>query len=101
MAELEAALLAAVDAGQLADSGEWAAAQGVDHLALVGLLKSLIAADMITTEVRRAGVQRAGPQSRLQRVSLDRARTMAAGVSNLPARPAAAHARTSTTRGWH
>lgn len=53
-AELEAALLRAVDAGTLADSAEFAAAQGVDHLALVGLLKSLIAAEMIATEASAA-----------------------------------------------
>lgn len=50
--ELEAALLRAVDAGALADSGEFAAAQGVDHQAVVGLLKSLLAAEMITMQVR-------------------------------------------------
>lgn len=51
MAELEAAFLAAVNAGQLADSGDFAAAQNVEHQVLVGLLKSLLASDMITTEV--------------------------------------------------
>lgn len=49
--ELEAQLLAAVAAGEVQDSGEWAAKMGVEHLQLVGLLKSLIAADMIVTEV--------------------------------------------------
>lgn len=49
---LETQLLAAIDAqGQLADSGEFAAGANVDHLVVVGLLKSLQAADMITTEV--------------------------------------------------
>ena len=55
MAELEAALLAAVNAGQLADTGDFAAAQNVDHQVVVGLLKSLLASDMITTEVSWAG----------------------------------------------
>jgi hypothetical protein len=55
MAELEAAFLAAVGAGQVADSGDFAAAQNVDHQVLVGLLKSLLASDMITTEVSWAG----------------------------------------------
>ena len=56
MAELESALLAAVDAGALSDSGDFAAAQNVDHQVVVGLLKSLLAADMITTEVGGAPV---------------------------------------------
>ena len=50
---LETQLLAAIGAqGQLADSGEFAAGANVDHLVVVGLLKSLQAADMITMEVR-------------------------------------------------
>lgn len=54
-AALETQLLAAIDAqGQLADSGEFAAAANVDHQVVVGLLKSLLASDMITTEVRAA-----------------------------------------------
>jgi hypothetical protein len=53
--ELETALLATIDAtGQLEDSSEFAAAHNVDHQVVVGLLKSLLMAEMITTEVRRA-----------------------------------------------
>lgn len=48
--ELEAAILAAVDAGQLNDSADFAAAHHVDHQVVVGLLKSLLSADMITTQ---------------------------------------------------
>lgn len=47
--ELETALLGAVGAGPV-ESGEFAAAQNVPHLQLVGLLKSLQASDMITME---------------------------------------------------
>lgn len=50
--ELEAAILAAVDAGQLNDSADFAAAHHVDHQVVVGLLKSLLSADMITTQAR-------------------------------------------------
>lgn len=51
-AELETALLAAVDAaGQLQDSSEFAAAHNVDHQVVVGLLKSLLMAEMVTMEV--------------------------------------------------
>lgn len=52
--ELETALLGAVGAGPV-ESGEFAAAQNVPHLQLVGLLKSLQASDMITMEASRAG----------------------------------------------
>ena len=69
-AALETQLLAAIDAqGQLADSGEFAAAANVDHQVVVGLLKSLLASDMITTEVRAAagGPQRATCRRRRRR----------------------------------
>ena len=51
--ELETAFLAAVGAGQLQDTAQFAEAHNVEHLVVVGLLKSLLAHDMITTEVRR------------------------------------------------
>jgi hypothetical protein len=51
--QLETDLLAQVGAGQLADSAEFAKAHNVDHQAVVGLLKSLVMADMVVMEVRR------------------------------------------------
>ena len=51
MAELEPAVLAAVHAGTLADSGDFAAAHNVGHQVVVGVLKSLISADVVVTEV--------------------------------------------------
>jgi hypothetical protein len=39
--------------GGVPDSGELAAAMGVDHNTLVGAIKSLLAYDMIATEVRQ------------------------------------------------
>lgn len=61
--ELEAALLQAVDAGELSDSAQFAAAHNVDHQVVVGLLKSLLAADMIVTEVSwSAGAQCCSPR---------------------------------------
>lgn len=50
MAELETALLAAVDAGQVQDSADFAEKHDIPHQQLVGLLKSLLSADLITTE---------------------------------------------------
>ena len=53
-AEIEAALLRQVHQdGGLADSGDFAAANGWEHTAVVGVIKSLEAAEMITTQVRR------------------------------------------------
>ncbi|KAL4857734.1 Phenylalanine--tRNA ligase alpha subunit [Chlorella vulgaris] len=48
--QLETDLLAQVGAGQLADSAEFAKAHNVDHQAVVGLLKSLVMADMVVME---------------------------------------------------
>jgi hypothetical protein len=56
-AEIEAALLKQVHAdGAIADSGEFAAANGWDHNAVVGVIKSVEAAEMVVTQVRRCGV---------------------------------------------
>lgn len=53
MADLEKAVLAAVDKhGQIADSTRFAEEQGVEHLKLVGVIKSLEASEMITVKVR-------------------------------------------------
>lgn len=52
------------DAGSIADSGDFAKTLGQDHLKVVGTIKSLEAAEMITVEVRRCKkwVQAAGIQ---------------------------------------
>ncbi len=54
MAEaIERALLQQLgDADTIADTGEFAKSLGVDHLAVVGVMKSLDMAEMITFEVR-------------------------------------------------
>lgn len=53
MADLEGSLLQAIDAdGAIADTSVFAGQQGVDHLAVVGVMKSLQASEMITVEVR-------------------------------------------------
>lgn len=61
-AEIEAALLRQLGQdGALADSGAFAAANGWDHMAVVGVIKSLEAAEMVATQVRarrRAAVRR-------------------------------------------
>lgn len=59
-ADLDSSLLQAIDdAGCIQDTAAFAEARGMNHLALVGIMKSLIAAEMITAEVsgrlRRAG----------------------------------------------
>jgi DNA-binding MarR family transcriptional regulator len=52
MAELEQQLLQAVnEAGSIEDSGEFAEKLQVDHNAVVGVIKSLQAAEMIVTQV--------------------------------------------------
>lgn len=51
-ADLDSSLLQAIDdAGSIQDTADFAEARGVNHLALVGIMKSLIAAEMITAEV--------------------------------------------------
>lgn len=49
---IEAGLLQALDQnGTIADTGAFAASAGVDHLAVVGVMKSLQAAEMVLAEV--------------------------------------------------
>ncbi|CAI7793294.1 unnamed protein product [Closterium sp. NIES-53] len=51
MEGVEERLLRALnEAGEVKDSGEWAANAGVDHAALVGTIKSLLAYEMIVAE---------------------------------------------------
>lgn len=58
-AELEGALLAQLHAdGAIADTGEFAARVGQDHNAVVGVMKSLEAAEMIVVEVRQLAARR-------------------------------------------
>jgi hypothetical protein len=53
MVDIEATMLQQLaEAGSIADSGEFAQALGQDHLKVVGTIKSLEAAEMITVEVR-------------------------------------------------
>jgi hypothetical protein len=53
-AEIEATLLQTLGKdGAVADSADFAAAHGWDHLAVVGVIKSLEAAEMLVTQVRR------------------------------------------------
>ena len=62
MADLEKAVLAAIgEHGEIADSTRFAQEHGVDHLKLVGVMKSLEAADMIAVSVR-ATLRTALPQ---------------------------------------
>lgn len=53
MAELlESKVLTAInDDGQIADSGDFAAKHALDHLTLVGVIKSLAASEMILVTV--------------------------------------------------
>lgn len=52
-ADVEALLLKTVDRdGSIADSGDFAAANGWDHNAVVGVIKSLEAAELVVTKVR-------------------------------------------------
>ena len=54
MAELERLLLQEVDStGRVADSAEFAAKHQLDHNAVVGQIKSLLAADMVEAQVGR------------------------------------------------
>jgi len=49
MEDVEPRLLQALhDGGAIADSGAWAAAVGADHAAVVGTIKSLLGAEMVT-----------------------------------------------------
>lgn len=51
--DVEAALLVRLDdQGVVEDSGDYASETGVDHARLVEVIKSLVATDMITSEVR-------------------------------------------------
>lgn len=53
-ADLESGLLQGIDeAGSILDTGAYAESQDIDHLALVGVMKSLLAAEVIRVEVRQ------------------------------------------------
>lgn len=55
MGDLEQQLLATIDSdGGISSSLQFAQAQRVDHMAVVGVIKSLESYDMITVKVRRA-----------------------------------------------
>ncbi len=52
MADLEGQLLQALNEKEcIADSGDFAKSQGVDHMAVVGVIRSLQASEMIVAEV--------------------------------------------------
>lgn len=52
-ADLESGLLQSIDeAGSIQDTGAYAESHSVDHMALVGVMKSLLAAEIILVEVR-------------------------------------------------
>lgn len=55
MAEaIESALLKTLhENGDIADSGDFAASIGADHLAVVGTIKSLLSSEMILSQARR------------------------------------------------
>lgn len=92
-AEIEAKLLRQVDQdGALADSGDFAAANGWDHMAVVGVIKSLEAAEMITTQViRRRGLLLCGVRRERSCFGARRhAAPAAATAAATPAAPAAA-----------
>lgn len=66
--DIESALLGAIaDAGSLADTGDFAERLGVDHLAVVGVMKSLISDDYVVAKVRtmRGGAAEPAPRSHL------------------------------------
>lgn len=64
--ELETQLLASInETGSVADSGEWAQSRSVDHLTVVGLVKSLQASEMITVTVSLLSGVREPPWGRL------------------------------------
>lgn len=51
--QIESRVLQSInDAGQISDSGDFAAAESIEHLALVGVIKSLAASELILVEVR-------------------------------------------------
>lgn len=51
--DIEGKLLMSVhDNGEVKDSGEWAKLSQVDHQALVGVIKSLMASELVVVEVR-------------------------------------------------
>ena len=51
--QIEASVLQKInEADLIGDSGDFAAANAIDHLALVGVIKSLAASEMILVEVR-------------------------------------------------
>jgi hypothetical protein len=55
MTDLEDSVLRAIhDQQQIADSGEYALNLSVDHLKLVGIIKSLAASELIAVEVGNA-----------------------------------------------
>lgn len=52
--ELESLILKSIhDGGAVEDTADLAKAAGVDHLAVIGLMKSLEAAEMVAVEVRK------------------------------------------------
>lgn len=51
MVDIEVSILHALNDADITDSGVFATSLGVDHLALVGFMKSLQAAEMITVTV--------------------------------------------------
>jgi hypothetical protein len=60
--DIEALLLQQLDRdGAIADSSDFAAANGWDHQAVVGVIKSLEQAEMIATKVRGAAAARKPP----------------------------------------
>eukprot|EP00803_Ostreobium_quekettii_P011004 evm.model.scf_119EXC.22 EVM.evm.TU.scf_119EXC.22 scf_119EXC:133697-133849(-) len=51
MAELEASVLRALDQdGEIGDTADLAAKLGVDHMSLVGVMKSLESAEMVVSQ---------------------------------------------------
>jgi hypothetical protein len=62
--DLEASLLKAIDdAGEIADSGDFAASMSSDHLAVVGVIKSLQASEMILVKASGHGTHTANLQA--------------------------------------
>lgn len=62
--DLEGSLLKAIDdAGQIADSGDFAASMSSDHLAVVGVIKSLEASEMILVKASGHGTHTANAQA--------------------------------------
>ena len=73
MSDIEGKLLLSIhENGEVKDSGEWANSAQVDHQALVGVIKSLMASELIVVEVRcrhQADLARSSP-SRACRTSI-------------------------------